>query len=310
MEEAFYKSTKIDSDILKELSHRSNHPGLFRFMLLLTSYFGFGVLSIFYWNSNIWLTGFSLVGFSLACASSFAFLHESGHGTAFKSRFLNRFGAQIAGIMHFYPASLFRSLHFTHHRYTHIPGKDPEISLGPKPAPSVIGSYFMYFSWLTGLPLLFFKIGMTLNGALGMPEPVRKNMYPFVKKNKRWSVIRDSWIVLLFYGTLIWLALTWSVGIITVLFAQLIAHSLLSVYLIMEHNGLPHEGSIIEKTRTMKVPRFVNWIMWNMPYHTEHHAYPEVPFHTLPELHELMKDELINQDVSHVEFHKRVIKNL
>jgi fatty acid desaturase len=29
-----------------------------------------------------------------------------------------------------------------------------------------------------------------------------------------------------------------------------------------------------------------------MPYHAEHHVYPAVPFHKLPALHGLMKDEL------------------
>ena len=29
-----------------------------------------------------------------------------------------------------------------------------------------------------------------------------------------------------------------------------------------------------------------------MPYHVEHHVWPQVPYHRLPELHGMMKDDL------------------
>jgi len=48
--------------------------------------------------------------------------------------------------------------------------------------------------------------------------------------------------------------------------------------------------------------------MWNMPYHAEHHAYPGVPFHRLPELHETIKDELKEKDDGYAEFHKTVLQ--
>ena len=34
------------------------------------------------------------------------------------------------------------------------------------------------------------------------------------------------------------------------------------------------------------------FIYWNMNYHVEHHMFPLVPFHALPRLHELVKDDL------------------
>ena len=29
----------------------------------------------------------------------------------------------------------------------------------------------------------------------------------------------------------------------------------------------------------------MRWLMWNMSWHTAHHAFPGVPFHALPALH-------------------------
>lgn len=37
--------------------------------------------------------------------------------------------------------------------------------------------------------------------------------------------------------------------------------------------------------------RFVNWWMWNMPYHAEHHGRPAVPFHQFPRLNALLKEQ-------------------
>ena len=43
--------------------------------------------------------------------------------------------------------------------------------------------------------------------------------------------------------------------------------------------------------------------MWNMPYHAEHHAYPSVPFHALPQLHKALDSELVHQE-NHLQFNK------
>lgn len=35
----------------------------------------------------------------------------------------------------------------------------------------------------------------------------------------------------------------------------------------------------------------VRALFWNMPYHAEHHAFPDVPFHALPAVHASLHDE-------------------
>jgi len=44
------------------------------------------------------------------------------------------------------------------------------------------------------------------------------------------------------------------------------------------------------------IPVFTNramcWLAWNMPYHTEHHVWPSVPFSKLPILSKRLKDHL------------------
>ena len=49
--------------------------------------------------------------------------------------------------------------------------------------------------------------------------------------------------------------------------------------------------------------------MWNMPYHAEHHAFPAVPFHSLPALNKVLKSEIKHKDESLVDFHINNVSN-
>ena len=221
---------------------------------------------------------------------------------------MNSTAAFLSGIAHIYPSTMIRELHFTHHRYTHIPGKDPEISLGNKPITSIVSSLPFYLSWISGLPLFMFKNFMVICGTLEMPEPIRKNAFPFVRPEVRLKLFVNSLIVVGVQVAIVIAAIHVNPGFWGLLVGQVIGHCFLASYTAAEHNGLPHEGNILERTRSIKAPKFVNFIMWNMPYHAEHHAYPAVPFYSLPELHEVLNDEIIHKDKSHPEFHWLVLK--
>lgn len=287
---------------------RSDSPALARFVIMFTLYITASIWAIWAWNDAWWNLILSQFVLGVLTCSIFACEHETVHATAFKSKALNRYVAILMGLAHFYPSSLFRELHFMHHRHTHVPGLDPEISLGNRPGPSVIGNLPMYLSWLSGFPLLSFKVMMTIMGALGMPEIARKNLYPFVSPKKRMTIALESIVVLSLYVGFLLLALFVNSGFWAVFVGQIVGHCLLSSYLVMEHNGLSHEGDILNKTRSIKTNQFVKLLMWNMPYHAEHHAYPAGPFHALPILHEHIKDELKHKEEGHPDFHLWVLK--
>jgi fatty acid desaturase len=307
MDEHFHSTPKISKPRMRELIQRSNHPALDRFIAMYLLWLGAGYWAIMAWNKTWWEILLSQLAFGIMCCSTFAALHETGHNTAFKTIWLNKFAAVLAGIAHVYPSTTFRELHFTHHRYTHIPGKDPEISLGHRPVPSVITSLPFYAAWLTGIPLFGFKIGMLIMGAFGMPEFARKNLYPFVRPEMRLKIALESWLVLSVYLLVAYCALFVHHGFWAILVGQVTGHCLLASYVTAEHNGLPHEGTIFDKTRSMRTSKLVRLLMWNMPYHAEHHAYPAVPFHTLPEVHNELKEEITNGDLGYRQFHAKVL---
>ncbi|WP_246694633.1 fatty acid desaturase, partial [Mesorhizobium sp. M2D.F.Ca.ET.147.01.1.1] len=70
----------------------------------------------------------------------------------------------------------------------------------------------------------------------------------------------------------------------------LLGQPFLRLYLMAEHGRCPLVANMLENTRTTLTNWFVHKLAWNMPYHAEHHAYPGVPFHQLPEFHRLIGD--------------------
>ncbi len=296
MQEKFHKSNLLKKDKLRSLMARTDHPAISRFIICSTSFLLSGAWIVWSWDKGWpWLIASHFV-FGLFCCSMFAALHESGHGTAFKSRRLNRLVATFAGIAHLYPSHIFRELHFAHHRYTHIPGKDPEISIGDQAAPVILTNPPIYLAFLTGLPYLQLKIILTLLGMIGSPEFIRKRYTTYIRPKMRKQIAIECFFVTLIYSGLIYLALYVNPGFWGLFTGQVVGHGLLSTYLVMEHNGLPHEGNILEKTRSINVNKVVAYLLWNMPFHAEHHAYPAVPFHALPLLHEEIKEELVHKE--------------
>lgn len=307
MEESFHQSIKLGKNQLNALMKKNNARAAWHFVAMYLLWLAAGAGLIVSWNMQWWIFTAALLLFALMCCSTFACLHETAHNTAFRSKSYNQLAARLAGIAHLYPATAFRELHFTHHRYTHVPGKDPEISLGNRPLPAIIQRIPVYLGWITGAPLLLFKIFMMVAGALGMPEFLRKNFFPFVRPEVRIPLAIESAYILLIYGILTWLAIYVHPGFWGIFIGQIVGHCMLSTYLVPEHNGLPHEGDIFNRTRSMRTNAFVRWLMWNMPYHAEHHAYPGIPYYSLPQVHELLKEDIINKNDGYPDFHYKVV---
>ncbi len=62
----------------------------------------------------------------------FTLEHECTHRTPFRSRWLNEVVGHGCGIVLLLPFRWFRAFHLAHHRWTNLPGQDPELE-GGKP---------------------------------------------------------------------------------------------------------------------------------------------------------------------------------
>lgn len=309
MEQSFYRSARLSPEQLGQLLPKNNATSLQHFILMYSIFIGAGVAVVLTWNQSWWLALPALLLFAGSIPALFACEHECIHQTAFKNRTLNYWAALLTGAGYGYAPTLFKDFHFAHHQYTHQPGWDPEISIGRKPIPSVIEKLPSYLAWLTGLPFIIFRTFMLISGAIGMPKFLRQAVFPFVKPEHRGQLMAESWFILGIHGAIVYLAVAVNPAFWGLIWGQLLGSAILASYTATEHNGLPHEGTILEKTRSIKSSSFLRWWMWNMPYHAEHHAYPAVPHYALPTLHQLLEEELVHKDTSYATFHKQVLQD-
>jgi len=293
----------LSRDEIMRLSQRRNGPASIKLAIQVAALFG-----ALTWTAQLaqldhpakWI---ALLAAGLAVFSFFPLLHEAGHETAFASRVGNTLGVWLGAFVMLQAPSFFREFHWEHHRSTQDPEKDPEIAS----APSVLDGYprnlALYLGLATGQHLWIGKIGFTLLCALA-PASIWRGVFPFVRPSAAGRVAWESRAVALGWIALLWLGTTEWPGFAFALLAWPIAHLFLGLYVLPEHTGLPNTGDQRARTRTLETNRLVRALMWNMPYHSEHHAYPGVPFHALPALHASLGPTLPNRSHGYVAFHR------
>ncbi|MCA9507814.1 MAG: fatty acid desaturase [Myxococcales bacterium] len=305
MRENFYHSHKLDQQTLSEFKANDNALSYKRFFqqYLLFCLSAITILwpqdkaSIIYWIAFFFVAIFSM--------SLFAITHETAHRTTFLQKKINDIVCFLVSVPIFYSPSLFRDFHAAHHRYTHKVLLDPEVTLLGKPVAQISSSWFMYLSFLTGLPLLLMKISMLIAAAIGRGSFIKNKFLPFINE-KNWSRVKweARFVILLHLG------LIFTSDYYGFFMALLLGHSLLSFYLAAEHDGLSHDGSIFERTRSLSFGSLLNFIMWNMPFHAEHHAYPCIPWYALPKLSEVLKQDIIHKESNLLLLHKNNFRAL
>jgi len=203
--------------------------------------------------------------------------HELSHWTVFRTKWLNDRLGEVFGFLTLNPFHADRWAHFAHHRGTQDPLKDSEL-IGMKPfttASFLLNLIGVDFWWRRVRTILWTAAGVGLEADYWLSAGERR----FVVWEARGYAV--SWIVILGISLVSrsWLVAELWLGplLLTKVFHQLQNTG--------EHTGMPDTGDIFTNTRTLTGPAPMRWVMWNMSYHTAHHAFPGVPFHALPRLH-------------------------
>lgn len=277
---------------LLALAARRDGPGLQRLAVQVPWLVGSAVAMALATTWEGWALAVALNG--IAQWTFFGPLHECCHRTAFATDALNRAVGWLAGFVQLTGPARMRAFHFAHHRHTHVLADDPE--LAGLSIQARWPNLPLHLANASGLPLLIARAGwMVFAAAPALPDAAWRAVMPFVAPAARAGVSRDERLLLLAHlafagaswalapGLLGWYAATW------------LGHGLLGLYLAPEHRGLPEEGSVLERTRSFAGNPVVDFLMWNMPYHAEHHGWPGVPFHALPALHARVADRLPHQ---------------
>ncbi|TBR57447.1 fatty acid desaturase [Westiellopsis prolifica IICB1] len=261
---------------LNALSDRSNAQGLLQLA---------GHLAVMGLSGYVWVTNFgnwslaipALVIYGFSIAAMFAPMHESIHRTPFANNRLNDTVAWCTGVLSFYNSTFYRHYHKWHHLYTRVPEKDPELS---DLKPNNLGKYLLIIS---GLPWWLGKIRGHFRAAIGQLDDC-----PFIPETAQGEVIRSTrWQLAVYAGAIAlciivgqpWFILYW-------LLPLLVGQPILRFILLAEHTGCSLDANLLTNTRTTLTLWPVRFLMWNMPFHAEHHLYPSIPFHALPTAHQ------------------------
>ncbi len=277
--------SEVPRKVMKELMQRSDGPALrdaalyYGLMILLAG------LGIWLWPSAasapFWLAYGVLYG-----SGSDARWHEGGHGTAFKTPWMNNVMYEIASFMMMRNSVAWRWSHARHHTDTYIVGRDPEIAITRPPA------LFRLLTVFVGLPDVRAFFPRMIHNALWGPTAEEQTYIPRSEWAKLTRVARISAAI---YAVTAILAL-WSWSIL-----PLMVIGLPRMYGAWHHvmTGLLQHGGLADNvidhrlnSRTVVLNPLSRFVYMNMNYHVEHHMYPMVPYHALPRLHEIIKHDL------------------
>jgi fatty acid desaturase len=230
----------------------------------------------------------------------FAPMHECVHRTAFASRRTNEIVGWIAGVLSFYNSTYYWYFHSWHHRYTQDPDRDPELMF-PKAA-----SRLAYLLEISGFMFWFRRAIDYPRLALGQVRNL-----PFVPEGTRRGIALSMSAQLLIYlAGAVSIALGFRAVLYFWFLPVLLAQPLLRALLIAEHTGCSQDRNGLTNTRTTLTRFPIRLLMWNMPYHAEHHLYPSIPFHRLPPLHREVRDNLRHVAPGYVAANREIIQTL
>lgn len=89
-----------------------------------------------------------------------------------------------------------------------------------------------------------------------------------------------------------------------------VGQPILRLILLAEHTGCTLDNNPLSNTRTTLTWLPLRLLMWNMPFHAEHHLYPSIPFHALPQAHQDLQEHLAICDSSYLRVNQNIIQNL
>ena len=286
----------LDLQTVEKLVKRSNMAGISRALQQVVALFTLGLIA---WQASgllAWVAGF---GYSILLVFCFCPLHESIHSSVFASRWLNKITGFGCGIILILPPRYFNAFHMAHHKYTQITGRDPEL-LSAKP--TTPGQYLLHVS---GLPYLAAQTSGLVQRALSKTES-------FVPQKRQQPIVNEARLFIAIYlGIVGWSMANQSLLFLwTWLLPLIIGQPFLRLFLLAEHTGCPLVADMFNNTRTTLSNPLMRWLLWNMNYHTEHHAYAGIPFFRLPAANKLLEKHLRHVSNGYLWINRKIISEL
>jgi fatty acid desaturase len=236
----------------------------------------------------LWETDWAVVAFlvygTLYAGPADSRWHESGHGTAFATDWMNNCLYQMASFQVMRRPTVWKWSHARHHTDTLITGRDREIQVRLPIRPAAVLLDFFGFALA---PREFVAAFLNASGR------IRDEERTFIPESEAAKVVREARIWVAIFLAVAAAALyfqSWLPIALIGLLPSICGSWLYNFFGIVQHACLPE--NVLDhrlNSRTVLINRVFRFLYWNMNYHVEHHMYPAVPYHALPRLHEAIK---------------------
>ena len=283
--EAEWYQSPVPRESMRQLLERRDGPALrdcvIWFGLLAMS----GVLGFMLWGTWWAILPFAVYGVIYGSTSDSRW-HESSHGTAFKTDWLNNLLYEISSFMVMRESTVWRWSHTRHHSDTIIVGRDPEIAV---PRPPDIKNFVLTFSGIPGAVAYFKKILLHSTGRLNAEE------ITYIPASEHAKIFFKARVSLVIYLAVIAACFIFR-SVLPLMYIGLpnfYGAWLMPVYGDTQHAGLAE--NVLDhrmNCRTVYMNAVNRFLYWNMNYHVEHHMFPLVPYHNLPRLHKIVLPDM------------------
>ncbi|MFZ4774790.1 MAG: NADH:ubiquinone reductase (Na(+)-transporting) subunit F [Terrimicrobiaceae bacterium] len=283
--EADWYQCPVPRATMRKLLERRDGPAIRDTILWFALILGFAAATIALWGS--WWAVLPYLCYAILYAStSDSRWHESSHGTAFKTDWMNNALYEIASFMVMRESTVWRWSHTRHHSDTIIVGRDPEIAV-PRP-PDIKGIILSFVNYGV-YPKYFRRILLHSLGKMADDEKT------FIPESEFPKVYFRARIYVAIYLAVIGLSISLGsfLPVLLVGAANIFGTWLMPIYGYTQHAGLAE--NVLDhrlNCRTVHMNIINRYLYWNMNYHVEHHMFPLVPYHALPRLHEAVKDDM------------------
>jgi Na+-transporting NADH:ubiquinone oxidoreductase subunit F len=283
--EADWYQSAVPRATMRRLLVRRDGPAVRDTLLWFALILGSGYLGYRLWGTWWAILPFAVYGVLYGSTSDSRW-HEAGHGTAFKTDWMNKALYEISSFMVMRESTLWHWSHVRHHSDTIIVGRDPEIAV---PRPADLKGILLSFFNLPVYPKYFHQIVTHAIGRISAAEKtyIPESEFPKVCSRARIYVSIYAAVIALAIATRSFLPLMY-VG-----FANIYGSWLMLLYGLTQHAGLAE--NVLDhrlNCRTVHMNVLNRYLYWNMNYHVEHHMFPLVPYHALPQLHAVVRDDM------------------
>ncbi len=293
---------RIDRAVLKGLMKRSDAPGLgfLAVWAVLLMAAGFG---IHFALGTYWIVP-AVVVYGIVLGFAYAPSHECAHGTAFRTRWLNEAVLWMSSFIWGESPTHRRFAHSHHHTNTWHWKVDAQMGYS-NPV-----TFRTWFGDVIGLLEFWPRAKLMVRHASGRITD-RERVYlpeaqvPVVVREARllmagylalvaWAVIGQTWVPMLYFFIP---RFAGAIGVYSFITTQ---------HMAMAQDVYDHRIC----TRSMTNSWLSRVLYWNMNYHIEHHVYPSVPFHALPALNGVIRDQLPQPSPGLLAAHAEIVRTI